>query len=109
MAAGRDFYSVERRGHRDGYDLRDVDGRLLSDYGLENVWKDQDYPKEILTAVDVDDVWRRWKTALPVSSYILFHSRIRRGFGFADKDRKSTSGHQKTQGGTYATLFTILA
>lgn len=31
MAGPRLFYSVERRGHRDGYAMRDVDGELLRD------------------------------------------------------------------------------
>jgi hypothetical protein len=31
MAGGRDFYSVERRGHRDGYFTVDVDGVILGD------------------------------------------------------------------------------
>jgi len=65
MAAGRDYYSVERRGHRDGYDLRDVDGRLLSDYGLEDAWKEEKCPVDIETDVDMDDVWWKWKTAMP--------------------------------------------
>ncbi|KAK8910488.1 hypothetical protein QC760_001433 [Botrytis cinerea] len=31
MASGRPFYSCERRGHRDGYFMQDVDGKLLND------------------------------------------------------------------------------
>lgn len=31
MAGPQQVYSVERRGHRDGYDKQDVDGQLLGD------------------------------------------------------------------------------
>lgn len=31
MAGPRLFYSIERRAHRDGYAIRDVDGELLGD------------------------------------------------------------------------------
>lgn len=70
MATGRVCYSVERRGHRDGYDMQDVDGRLLKDderrekEGDGWVWAGM--PKEILSDMNVDDIWRRWRTALPV-------------------------------------------
>ncbi|KAL3419070.1 pyroglutamyl peptidase [Phlyctema vagabunda] len=69
MATGRGCYCVERRGHRDGYDMRDVDDKFLNDgerrklEGDDWIWAGM--PEEILTDVDVDDVWRRWRTALP--------------------------------------------
>jgi len=72
MASGREFYSVERRGHRDGYAMRDVDGCLLdeaarrreaAERGEEWVW--EGCPEELLSDVDVDDVWMRWRAALP--------------------------------------------
>lgn len=69
MASGRRFYSVERRGHRDGYLMRDVDGELLHDAERRKIegsdWIWDGLPEEILSAVDVDDVWRRWRTSLP--------------------------------------------
>lgn len=71
MAGGRDFYSVERCGHRDGYVMADVDGLVLGDEksrnedGEEWVW--EGCPEVLETGVDVDDVWRRWRSALPVS------------------------------------------
>lgn len=71
MASGRKYYSVERRGHRDGYNMKDVDNALLGDEeaqrneGKDWVW--EGLPKEILTDVDVDDVWKRWRAAMPVS------------------------------------------
>jgi pyroglutamyl-peptidase len=67
MAGGREYYSVERRGHRDGYMMADVDGVVLG----EEKWKGDRWiwngcPEEIMTSVDVDDVWQRWRSALPV-------------------------------------------
>jgi pyroglutamyl-peptidase len=72
MAGGRDFYSVERRGHRDGYFMEDVDGLVLGDErgrygdGEEEKWVWAGCPEELETSVDIDDVWRRWRGALPV-------------------------------------------
>ncbi|PBP17641.1 pyroglutamyl peptidase type [Diplocarpon rosae] len=69
MATGRRFYSVERSGHRDGYTLRDVDHVLLGDEerrkleGDDWIWNGM--PEELLTSVDIDDVWHRWSSALP--------------------------------------------
>jgi pyroglutamyl-peptidase len=72
MASGRRYYSVERRGHRDGYNMKDVDNLLLNDEerrleeGKDWIW--DGLPNELLTSTDVDDIWRRWRTALPVSN-----------------------------------------
>ncbi|CAG8959079.1 hypothetical protein HYFRA_00012860 [Hymenoscyphus fraxineus] len=69
MASGRRFYSVERRAHRDGYFNKDVDNELLGDVerrekqGDRWIWSGM--PEELLTSVDVVDVWRRWRGALP--------------------------------------------
>ncbi|KAI6717251.1 hypothetical protein PZA11_005426 [Diplocarpon coronariae] len=69
MASGRKFYSVERRGHRDGYSMKDVDHKLLGDAerrkleGDDWIWNGM--PEELLSSVDVDDVWNRWRSALP--------------------------------------------
>jgi len=69
MASGRRFYSIERRGHRDDYLMRDVDDRLLGDgerrreEGDNWVWNG--VPDELLTSANIDDVWRRWRAALP--------------------------------------------
>ena len=75
MASGRKFYSVERRGHRDGYGMRDVDNEFLGDderrkeEGENWIW--DGLPGELLTVADIDDVWRRWRIALPVCSESL--------------------------------------
>jgi len=70
MASGREFYSVERRGHRDGYAMRDVDGELLGDERGkakrgEGEWVWEGCPDELLSDFDIDDVWMRWKSSLP--------------------------------------------
>ena len=71
MASGRRFYSVERRGHRDGYGMEDVDKALLGDNARKKIegdkWIWNGLPEELLSAADIDDVWRRWRIALPVS------------------------------------------
>ncbi|KAK3393729.1 hypothetical protein B0H63DRAFT_25746 [Podospora didyma] len=69
MAGPRPFYSIERRGHRDGYAMKDVDNEFLKDQERRNregkdwVWDGE--PKELLTELDLDDVLKRWKTHSP--------------------------------------------
>ncbi|KAK4464159.1 hypothetical protein QBC42DRAFT_337110 [Cladorrhinum samala] len=67
MAGPRAYYSIERRGHRDGYQMQDVDGKYLADYEDVNsddwVWKD--LPEEIETDFDCEDVLRKWKNYSP--------------------------------------------
>lgn len=69
MATGRKYYSVERRGHRDGYLMKDVDGELLEDTERRKIegedWVWYGLPGEILSDTNIDDIWRRWRTALP--------------------------------------------
>jgi pyrrolidone-carboxylate peptidase len=69
MASGRKYYSIERRGHRDGYRMPDVDRELLGDEELRkkegDKWIWAGMPEEILSDMNVDDVWRRWRVALP--------------------------------------------
>ena len=73
MASGRKYYSVERRGHRDGYGMRDVDHELLGDEDKRKVqgekWVWSGMPEELLTAANMEDVWQRWKAALPVGDF----------------------------------------
>ncbi|KAF0332653.1 hypothetical protein GQ607_000669 [Colletotrichum asianum] len=69
MAGPRLFYSVERRGHRDGYAFPDVDGNRLEDeerrkeQGEGWVW--YGCPDEIETEFDLGDVLGRWKAHSP--------------------------------------------
>jgi hypothetical protein len=75
MAGPRLFYSIERRGHRDGYNMRDVDGELLEDderrvrQGKGWVWDGM--PAELLTEFDMEDVLERWQGYSPVREFDL--------------------------------------
>ncbi|TDZ29910.1 Pyroglutamyl-peptidase 1 [Colletotrichum spinosum] len=72
MAGPRLFYSIERRGHRDGYAFPDVDGKKLEDEerrakeGEEWVWYGT--PAELETHFDLGDVLGRWKAHSPDGS-----------------------------------------
>ncbi|KAF7863232.1 hypothetical protein EAF04_007314 [Stromatinia cepivora] len=70
MASGRPFYSCERRGHRSGYFMRDVDGELLNDefnrFKEGDKWIWHDCPEELLTSLPFDKMFRQWKEACPV-------------------------------------------
>ncbi|KAK3329687.1 hypothetical protein B0H66DRAFT_541800 [Apodospora peruviana] len=68
--AGPDMvYSIERRGHRDGYAMKDVDGEFLKDQdrklkeGKNWVWFGE--PAELLTDFDLDDILKKWKGHSP--------------------------------------------
>src|SRR5690606_36916570 len=90
------FYNIERRGHREGYKMRDVDGELLEDdggrgcrrprqspgeepgdgeeggegdEGKEWIW--EGLPAELETALDIEDIHSRWKWHCPVCSFFL--------------------------------------
>ncbi|KAI0025492.1 hypothetical protein F4780DRAFT_336010 [Xylariomycetidae sp. FL0641] len=69
MAGPQLVYQLERRGHRDGYTKKDVDGALLEDEkrhkeeGDRWIW--HGVPEELLTDLDVEDVYRRWKAHSP--------------------------------------------
>ncbi|KAJ9139162.1 Pyroglutamyl peptidase type [Pleurostoma richardsiae] len=64
MAGPRPFYALERVGHRDGYGMRDVDGKLLRDEerrleeGAGWVW--HGCPPALETELDAEDVMERW-------------------------------------------------
>lgn len=70
MAGPKLVYSIERRAHRDGYAMKDVDGEFLRDQdrklreGQKWVWHGE--PPELLTDFDLDDVLVRWKGHSPV-------------------------------------------
>jgi hypothetical protein len=71
MAGPQPVYQIERRGHRDGYAMKDVDGEFLRDQdrqareGKDWIWHGM--PKELETDFDLDDVLERWKKYSPVS------------------------------------------
>lgn len=64
-------YSIERRGHRDGYKHKDVDGNFLEDEarrereGSDWIWNGA--PEELITDLDIEDVYKRWVSRCPVS------------------------------------------
>jgi hypothetical protein len=93
MAGPRMFYSIERRGHRDGYVMPDVDGQLLGDddnkkrEGERWVW--HGVPGELETELEVEDVLARWRGHSPVSflflspnfsSFVSYRGREKGGF-----------------------------
>ncbi|KAI1443996.1 peptidase [Annulohypoxylon stygium] len=69
MAGPQPVYSIERRGHRDGYDKPDVDGQLLGDEqrhkreGDKWIW--HDVPAELLTDLDIENIYERWVERSP--------------------------------------------
>jgi len=70
MAGPDSMWQIERRGHRDGYAMKDVDGEFLRDQerrrkeGKDWVW--DGVPAELETELDLDDVLQRWKRHSPV-------------------------------------------
>lgn len=68
-------YSIERRGHRDGYRHRDVDGKYLEDdkrrerEGDDWIW--HGVPEELLTDLDIEDIYKRWVKRCPVRHIII--------------------------------------
>lgn len=77
MAMGRRYYSVERRGHRNGYEMPDETGSCLEDSERHKVegdkWIWHGLPDELLTSANVEDVWKSWRVALPVGSLPLLY------------------------------------
>ncbi|KAI0443315.1 hypothetical protein F4803DRAFT_550245 [Xylaria telfairii] len=69
MAGPQLVYQIERRGHRDGYSVADVDGKFLDDekrhaeQGDRWIW--HGVPPELLSDFDIDDVHRRWVERSP--------------------------------------------
>jgi hypothetical protein len=70
MAGGRDYYALETRAHRDGYRIRDVDGRDGFLDG-EARWKKESrgaggelLPDVLECGWGVEDVERRWRAEL---------------------------------------------
>ena len=69
MAGGRDCYALETRAHRDGYRIRDVDGRDGYAAGEARWRKEANANGQFLPDVlecgwNVEDVERRWRGAL---------------------------------------------
>ncbi|KAI0998825.1 hypothetical protein K3495_g9371 [Podosphaera aphanis] len=68
LAQDRDYYSIERLAHRDGYRMADVDGFMCPDsrghMAADPNWVWYGLPEELKSDLDIDDVWKRWKTSL---------------------------------------------
>lgn len=71
MAGPTPNYSIERRGHRDGYSMKDVCGEFLKDQPRKvregKDWAFDGVPAELETDLDLDDVLQRWKANCPAS------------------------------------------
>jgi pyrrolidone-carboxylate peptidase len=68
LAAGRDFYALERGAHARGYGaIPDVDGERFTDAEAEHRFPADAFPGRIATGFDTDDVLRRWKAHLGFS------------------------------------------
>ena len=65
MATGRDFYCLERRAHRDGYNLYpDVDGHLTHCENLRSsIWRG--LPAELTPSFDTLQLFQRWRDGVP--------------------------------------------
>ncbi|KAI0136304.1 putative pyroglutamyl peptidase type I [Xylariales sp. AK1849] len=80
MAGPPVVYSVERRAHRDGYRHNDVDGHFLEDEkrhkreGEDWIWHGA--PEELLTHLDVEDIYGRWIKRCPSNIERSFSMRI---------------------------------
>ncbi|KAF5020640.1 hypothetical protein F66182_7347 [Fusarium sp. NRRL 66182] len=64
MAGPRPFYSIERRGHRDGYKHPDVDGEKLDEEEERKPgsdWPWRGLPEEMETELALDDVLTLWQ------------------------------------------------
>ncbi|KAF5684368.1 pyroglutamyl peptidase type I [Fusarium circinatum] len=63
MAGPRPFYSVERRGHRDGYKHPDVDGEYIDgeEERERNDWPWRGLPEEIETELNLDEILPLWQ------------------------------------------------
>ncbi|KAM0274123.1 hypothetical protein ACHAPA_001074 [Fusarium lateritium] len=62
MAGPRPFYSIERRGHRDGYKHADVDGEMVDSEEERNSsdWPWRGLPEEIETDLNLDEILPLW-------------------------------------------------
>jgi pyroglutamyl-peptidase len=74
MAGPRPFYSIERRGHRDGYKHPDVDGEIIdSDEDRQkDEWPWRGLPEEIETELHLDQLLSLWQGHSSVSEEQLW-------------------------------------
>ncbi|POS87641.1 hypothetical protein EPUL_000261, partial [Erysiphe pulchra] len=69
LAANRNYYSIERRAHRDGYLMLDEDCMACPDLTERTVqgknWIWYGLPEEILSDIHVDETLNRWRALTP--------------------------------------------
>jgi hypothetical protein len=63
MAGGRDCYSLETRGHRDNYRIKDVDDSDGLTWG-EQRWQREGVPEVLYVGWDEGDVLSRWEAGV---------------------------------------------
>ncbi|KAL4726023.1 hypothetical protein ACLX1H_006699 [Fusarium chlamydosporum] len=63
MAGPRPFYSIERRGHRDGYKHPDVDGEMVDseEDRQKDDWPWRGLPEELETELYIDRILSLWR------------------------------------------------
>ncbi|KAF2648604.1 peptidase C15, pyroglutamyl peptidase I-like protein [Lophiostoma macrostomum CBS 122681] len=65
LAAGREFFTLEKGAHGRGYDkIPDVDGGRFTDKAAEKLFPRSEFPPVLKTSFDVDDVLVRWRANL---------------------------------------------
>ena len=64
MAAGRNYYTLETQGHRDGYKFLDVDHNLPAD---AEIWTREGAPEVLHTSFDTETLHRLWRDDVPAN------------------------------------------
>lgn len=81
MAYGRKFYSIEKQAHRNGYTMRDVDGK--SSEGWTEDWAKADMPVLLGTSIDVDGVCGAWRKGVGMGvSFVIYFCHVCSVFWF---------------------------
>ncbi len=87
MAGGRDCYSLETRGHRDNYRIKDVEDSDGLIWG-EQRWKREGIPEVLYVGWDDNDVLRRWEDGVK-------HGLAERGFLGRGEMQRAIEQHQQ--------------
>ncbi|KAF2705603.1 peptidase C15, pyroglutamyl peptidase I-like protein [Pleomassaria siparia CBS 279.74] len=90
LAAGRNFYTLEKGSHRRGYGaIPDVDEKKFDDEKADKRWPEAEFPPKLETGFHTDHVLDRWRAGLAPSSKTPTPSR-------SDKVNGETSGELET-------------
>lgn len=69
LAAGREFYTLEKGAHSRGYGaIPDVDEEKFPDHEAEKLWPSKKFPGKLRTGFDTEDVLERWQQELRYAS-----------------------------------------